>query len=135
MRLLVIKQKASDYPLRDIDGAWTPCTPETAADFSAIAYFFGREISSREKVPVGLIDSSWGGTVAEAWVSLDAISSDAGLMPVFATRARMMNEQADVTAIVAKERREDAAARAGGPSAGGPCVASAVSIVGSGCPV
>ena len=114
MRLLVIKQKASDYPLRDIDGEWTPCTPETAAGFSAIAYFFGREISSREKVPVGLIDSSWGGTVAEAWVSLDTISSDAGLMPVFATRARMMDEQADAAAIVAKEHREDEAARAAG---------------------
>jgi len=62
LRLLLIPQKASPYPLSDFEGdvAWTLCTPETAAKFSAVAYFFGREIASREHVPVGLIDSTWG---------------------------------------------------------------------------
>ncbi len=57
------------------------------ANFSAVAYFFGRDIESREHVPIGLIDSTWGGTPVEAWMSLDALSSDASLMPVFAVRA------------------------------------------------
>ena len=82
IRLLHIKEKSSYYPLDDIDSSWTLCTPETAATFSAAAYFFGREIAEKEHVPVGLIDSTWGGTVAEAWVSLDTISSDASLMPL-----------------------------------------------------
>jgi sialate O-acetylesterase len=114
MRLLHIPNKAADYPLRDIAAAWTVCDPETAANFSAVAYFFGRELSLREAVPIGLIDSTWGGTPAEAWVSLQSISSDAALMPVFATRARMMQTQADTAGILARERREDLAARQAG---------------------
>jgi len=114
MRLLHIPKKAADFPLRNSNASWTVCSPETAADFSAVAYFFGRDLAAREKVPVGLIDSTWGGTVAEAWVSLHGISEDAGLMPVFASRAEMMETQADAEAILAKERREDQAARQAG---------------------
>lgn len=112
IRLLHIPTKASDFPLRDTPATWTVCSPETAANFSAVAYFFGREINERERVPIGLIDSTWGGTVAEAWVSLNSISADAALMPVFATRAQMMESQADAAAILAREHREDEAARA-----------------------
>ena len=114
MRLLLIPKKAADFPLRNSDALWTVCSPETAANFSAVAYFFGRDLAEREHVPVGLIDSTWGGTVAEAWVSLRAISQDAGLMPVFASRAQMMDEEADAAAILAQERREDRAARQAG---------------------
>jgi len=114
LRLLVVQHKTSEFPLEDIEGSWTQCTPETAADFSAAAYFFGREIAARENVPVGLIDDTWGGTVVEAWISLDSLSSDASLMPAFASRAHMMDREADVPAIVAKDQREDEAARKAG---------------------
>ncbi len=117
IRLLHIREKAADFPLFNTDAAWTVCSPETAADFSAVAYFFGRELNAREHVPVGLIDSTWGGTVAEAWTSLRAISADAGLMPVFATRAHMMQTQGEMEAILAEERREDLAARRAGQPA------------------
>jgi sialate O-acetylesterase len=112
IRLLHIKEKSSYYPLDDIDSNWTLCTPETASTFSAAAYFFGREIAEKEHVPVGLIDSTWGGTVAEAWVSLDTISSDASLMPLFASWAAMTDKVADMPAVEAQEKREDAAALA-----------------------
>ncbi|WP_420239836.1 sialate O-acetylesterase [Telmatobacter bradus] len=114
IRLLHIKERSSYYPLDDIEGNWTNCTPETAASFSAAAYFFGREIEEKEHVPVGLIDSTWGGTVAEAWLSLEAIASDSSLMPIFATWAAMTEKIQDTPAIEAKEKREDAAARASG---------------------
>lgn len=114
IRLLHIPNKAADFPLRDAGASWTVCSPETAANFSAVAYFFGRELATRERVPIGLIDATWGGTVAEAWMSLEAISADAALMPVFATRARMMRMQGEMAAILAKERREDDAARQAG---------------------
>ena len=114
IRLLTVPRKSSDFPLRDAAASWTVCSPETAAPFSAVAYLFGREISARENVPVGLIDSTWGGTVAESWVSLEALSSDAALMPVFATRARAMESQADVPAILVRDKREDEAARQAG---------------------
>ena len=113
MRLLLVGRKATAVPQADIDTkqSWTVCTPQTAADFSAVAYFFGRDVQQKEHVPIGLIDSSWGGTPAEAWTSMDALSADASLMPVFAARAQMINEQAAVVAAVKAEQREDAAAR------------------------
>jgi len=114
MRLLHILPKAADFPLWNIDASWTVCSPGTAANFSAVAYFFGRGVAAREHVPVGLIDATWGGTVVEAWLSLTAISADAGLMPVFATRASMMRTQGEMAAILARERREDEAARQAG---------------------
>ncbi len=111
IRLLQVPKKSSEFPLRDSDASWAVCTPETAAGFSAAAYFFGRDIQERERVPIGLVNSSWGGTVAEAWVSLEGIASDAGLMPLFATRAQMMRDQGDVPLMLARNRREDEAAR------------------------
>ncbi len=113
IRLLLVKDKASSYPLEDIgsDQSWTICTSATAANFSAVAYFFGRDLSAHQHVPIGLIDSSWGGTPAEAWTSLEGISSDASLMPVFAARARMAKEQTDVEATLAAEKREDELAK------------------------
>lgn len=75
LRLFLVTRAVSNFPLSDVNGRWADCTPETAADFSAVAYFFGREISEREKVPVGLVDAAWGGTPAQSWVSLDALAS------------------------------------------------------------
>jgi len=117
IRLLFIPHKAADFPLFNRETAWKVCTPETVADFSAVAYLFGRELNAREHVPIGLIDSTWGGTVVEAWTSLQAISGDAGLMPVFATRAHMMRTEDEVAAILAKEKREDVAAQQAGQPA------------------
>lgn len=52
-----------------MNGGWQVCSPEVIAPFSAVAYFFGRDIEKYRDVPVGLIQSSWGGTPAEAWTS------------------------------------------------------------------
>lgn len=117
IRLLFIPHKAADFPLFNREASWKVCTPATVAGFSAVAYLFGRELNAREHVPIGLIDSTWGGTVVEAWMSLEAISADAGLMPVFATRAHMMQTEDEVAAILAKEKREDVAAQQAGQPA------------------
>lgn len=127
LRLMHIQTKASPYPLEDVNTGtlenpsqsvtWTTCTPETAAGFSAVAYLFGREISNREHVPIGLIDSTWGGTPAESWVSLDSLSADASLMPVFAQWADKSRNQFDVPRLREQEKREDDAAKAAGQTA------------------
>ena len=114
IRLLHIANKASDIPLTDITGTWTTCTPDTAAHFSAVAYFFGREIAAKEDVPIGLIDSSWGGTPADSWVSMDTLGTNAELLPALASRARFANGQTNLDMQVAKEHREDDAAKAAG---------------------
>lgn len=53
------------------DGNWEVCSPETAGNFSATAYFFGKELHNKLGVPIGLIHTSWGGTPAESWTSAD----------------------------------------------------------------
>ncbi|HEU5340547.1 sialate O-acetylesterase [Edaphobacter sp.] len=93
IRLLRVPDTGADYPQADVNASWTACTPETAADFSAVAYFFGREISEKEDVPVGLIDSTWGGTPADSWVSMDMLGTDANLLPAFHARAIFADEE------------------------------------------
>jgi sialate O-acetylesterase len=112
--LLRIAHKASTLPLRDIDATWTTTTPATAIDFSAIGYFFAREIAAREHVTVGVIDSTWGGTPADSWVSTDAFATDTALAPAIDARARFQQDQTDADLALVAEAREDAAIRATG---------------------
>jgi sialate O-acetylesterase len=90
---LVVPHDHSQQPLDNLGGAakWIACTPESVRQFSAVGYYFAKEIHATEKVPIGIIESNWGGTVAEAWTSLDGLSSNASLMPIFAHRAHMMD--------------------------------------------
>ena len=70
IRLITIEHNMSVVPVDTIiTNGWEICSPETVAKFSAAGYFFGREIHKNRNVPVGLIQSVWGGTVAEAWTS------------------------------------------------------------------
>ncbi len=114
LRLLRFPHVSSPYEQQDIDAAWTLCTPETATEFSAVAYFFGRALQHDQHVPIGLIDATWGGTPASSWVSLQGLSADAGLMPVFAAHVPIVEQQAEMAARTVAEKREDDAARAGG---------------------
>lgn len=110
VRLLLVDRKSSDIPLTDITGSWTQCTPATAANFSAVAYFFGREIQQKEHVPIGLIDATWGGTPVDSWISLNSLGADASLMPAFANRAHFAQNQSRSAQILASEKRADEAA-------------------------
>jgi sialate O-acetylesterase len=82
MRLFTVTHQTSAQPLTDLQGHWVVTTPDEAAHFSAVGYFFGRELHQRLKVPIGLIDSSWGGTPAEAWTSHEALLSSPELKPI-----------------------------------------------------
>ena len=115
MRLLQVKRQPSTYPRYDTDMTeWAAATPATVKDFSAVAYYFAREIRSREHVPVGVIESSWGGTVADAWTSLGTLSRDASLMPVFAARALMIEGEERNRQMQAFEQTATAEAKAAG---------------------
>jgi sialate O-acetylesterase len=74
IRLFQVPMKTSGEPTPDVDATWRPCTPENVGSggfwgvgFSAVAYFFGRDIHKELNVPVGLIQSAWGGTKIEPW--------------------------------------------------------------------
>jgi sialate O-acetylesterase len=117
LRLFRTPKRASNYPLPDFDAQWTECTPQTAGDFSAVAYFFGRQIAKDENVPIGLIDSTWGGTPVESWISMNGLGSDSSLMPVFAEWGKMADDSAERDAMLSAEKREDAVAKSAGKPA------------------
>jgi len=75
IRLFSVPLTAARLPQEKVDGKWSVCTPETAPGFSAVGYFFGRELNKTVNVPVGLINSSWGGSAAEAWVTRESLES------------------------------------------------------------
>jgi len=61
---------SANEKLTDTKATWKPCSPETIGSFTAVGYFFGRELNQKLGVPVGLLHSSWGGTPAEAWTEI-----------------------------------------------------------------
>src|SRR5205823_7210221 len=90
LHLLTIPEKASDTPLHEVTSPWQECSPGTVGRFSAVAYFFGRDLRRALQVPVGLIHSSWGGTVAEAWTSQPTLESNSELHSILDNHAKAM---------------------------------------------
>lgn len=76
LRHFGVAQEKSLTPLSTVKGRWDVCTPDAVKDFTAVGYFFGRDLQAARHVPVGIIHASWGGTPAEAWMS------EAGLRPL-----------------------------------------------------
>jgi sialate O-acetylesterase len=115
IRLVRAMHKVSEYPVDNLVGQmWRACTPESAENFSAVAYHFGRLLQQKLDVPIGLIQTAWGGTPIDAWTSLGAIAQDPALMPVFAEWNNLMQDHA--LALLRHDRAakdwEKAAARA-----------------------
>ncbi len=80
IRLFTVPKAVAQTPQSDISsGEWVECSPESVSNFSAVGYYFGRDIFNELNVPVGLIHTSWGGTVAETWSSAETISKDPDL--------------------------------------------------------
>jgi len=82
IRLFTVERKVADQPQSDCVGNWSLCSPQTVPDFSAVAYYFGRELHKELDVPIGLIHTSWGGTPAEAWTRREALKEDSDFMPI-----------------------------------------------------
>ncbi|MBX3564311.1 MAG: 9-O-acetylesterase [Sphingomonas sp.] len=78
MRLLTVGKNVSASPERQFSApvSWKRADPESVADFSAACYFMGRDLRISEKVPVGLINASWGGTAIDAWRSEASLAAD-----------------------------------------------------------
>jgi sialate O-acetylesterase len=84
IRLISVPQVGTQEKQDDFNGRWEICTPETVGDFSAVGYFFGRQLHQTLGVPIGLIDNAWGGSAAEAWVSRETMEADARFANVMA---------------------------------------------------
>lgn len=91
LRLFKVALKTSDYPLDDVKGSWAPCSPETVPNITAVGYFFGRDLHKKLNIPIGILESDWGGTPADAWTSMTALAADPALLPVFANWAQTID--------------------------------------------
>lgn len=76
IRFFSVSAATSHYPQDHLAGRWKVCTPQEMKTFSAIGYFFARKLNKELGVPVGIINSSWGGTPAEAWMPEEVILKD-----------------------------------------------------------
>ncbi len=90
-------------PTTDAGGKWRVCSPQTVADFSAVGYFFARDLHETRKVPIGVLFTAWGGTVAEAWTSAEALQA----MPDFKADLDLLDQMTvDAKSAQAKYKRQ-----------------------------
>lgn len=86
LRLFYVPRTSSSHPIDDIQGEymggqprWQVSGPDSTPEFSAVGYYFGRDLQKARNVPVGIIHTSWGGTPAELWTSPEAMAANATL--------------------------------------------------------
>jgi len=119
IRLFRVVNRTAAEPQTRVTGRWYVCTPQTVRSFTAVGYFFGRELQRDLDVPIGLIHSNWGGTPAQAWTSWKALSADDTLRkeivePAQKTSAEYPRKKEEYEASLLKWRVEAEKARTEG---------------------
>lgn len=79
IRLFQVPQTVANQPKDDVEGAWKICSPEAVEEFSAVGYFFARQLHKDLGVPFGIVQSAWGGTPAEAWTRKEYLAAEPSL--------------------------------------------------------
>jgi sialate O-acetylesterase len=118
IRFFRVKNTVAESPAEDVEAVWEVCSPQTAGEFSGVAYFFAREIRKARRAPVGVLQSDWGGTPAEAWTSRPALEAQPALRHFFADwekdLAAYPERKAQHDRRLEKWKAEAAAAKAAG---------------------
>lgn len=97
IRLFTVPRRIALDPQKDTRPAhWEICTPDRAKSFSAVAYFFAREIHRRLQVPVGIVESAWPGTAIESWMSPDTLRSDVEFRPIVEESEHITTQQQEL---------------------------------------
>ena len=106
IRQFEVPKNTAAHPLQDVTGGdWKLCTPQNAALFSAAAYFFARDLYKQLKVPIGIINTTWGGTHVETWTSKEALESSTEFKDMIAAM-----KKTDIKDLI-QQRREKAEKR------------------------
>ena len=79
IRQFGVSRVESDKPLDKAEGSWAACTPATVGHFTAVGYFFARDLQQKLGVPIGIINCSWGGSAIEPWLSHETLAGDVRL--------------------------------------------------------
>ncbi|MEN6356486.1 MAG: sialate O-acetylesterase [Armatimonadota bacterium] len=82
LRLFKVPRRATADPMYDVDAKWNECGPGAVDEFSAVGYFFGCSLRKQLNVPIGLIETSWGGTPAQAWTSMECLQANPVTKPM-----------------------------------------------------
>lgn len=101
IRLISVPQVGTQEPQDNFNGKWEACTPQTVGSFSAVGYFFGRQLYQTLNVPIGLIDNAWGGSAAEAWVNRKRLEEEPafkGLMDRWKQTEKNHNQEKSMAA-------------------------------------
>jgi sialate O-acetylesterase len=118
IRMFTVKKKIAIQPQAEAEGTWVECSPQTVGGFSAVGYFFARELYQKLNIPVGMIHTSWGGTPAQAWTSIDGFGTDPELKEYAdGAKQNIENHPAAVAAFPAKLEEFKAAKKAWDESA------------------
>jgi sialate O-acetylesterase len=94
VRMITVKKTFSTEPEFTFEGRWKMTTPEHVGSFSAVGYYFGRELHEELNVPIGLISSAWGGTAIHAWSSMRSLEKYPKIM---ADRDQKRREASEIT--------------------------------------
>jgi sialate O-acetylesterase len=120
IRFFTVDLKLADQPQQDVTGHWEVCSPQTVGEFSAVAYFFARDLYQDRKTPFGIIDSTWGASSAQCWISRQALVADHQTKPLVDQYETLIatwtpdKAQADYQAALTKWQSDRAAAAASG---------------------
>jgi sialate O-acetylesterase len=82
IRFFAVMDDTAEQPRVHCTGHWVPCSRNTVGNHTAVGYFFGRALLRKLDVPIGLIQTDWGGTTAEAWTSRKALEAEPSLKPL-----------------------------------------------------
>jgi sialate O-acetylesterase len=111
IRLFTAPRLEVDAPVTDVAAGWKECSPETVAGFSAVGYYFGRDLHKARNVPIGLINNAVGGSPAESWMSSGALKADADYKQFFDEYPRRMEQY---EGALARHKEESEKAKAEG---------------------
>jgi sialate O-acetylesterase len=125
LRLFTVQGRATNQPAHTIEGRWAECSSASAAGFSAVGYYFGRDLRRALQRPVGLINASVGGTAAELWTARGTLEADAELRAVLAAHEKavanypkaLADYKAKEAELLKKYEADVAAAKAAGKPA------------------
>ncbi|MDA0834638.1 MAG: sialate O-acetylesterase [Planctomycetota bacterium] len=121
IRLFHIPKVPSGTPQDNVNAAWVECSPETIPNFSAVSYYFGRHLNQELDIPIGLINTSWGGTRIEPWTTINGFKSVPALSSIVDMIAQANTSYVEQTAATIERMKNDwlpkaqAAAAAGEP--------------------
>jgi sialate O-acetylesterase len=104
LRLLTLSTPGTQESIKEPDQDWKTCTPDNIKAFSAVGFFFGRQLHDTLGIPVGLINNSWGGSACEAWIRRDLLEKSDLYQPLLA-RWQQIEKDFDYEKVKADHRK------------------------------